>query len=96
MKTCTHGLSSPSSGVSADAQSVPILNSTARYSKVQYSKVPKCVTDSTPDSSDSVAGGGGRDDTDSTVPLTRDVSVESEPICKASLVPTVGTMQWHS
>ena len=36
-------------------------------------------------------GGGGCNDTDGTVPLTGGVSVESEPTCKASLVPTVGT-----
>ena len=56
------------------------------------------MTDSTPESSDSgsdsersVSGGGGRVDTDRTVPLTSDVPVESEPTCKASLVPAVGT-----
>ena len=88
---------------SADAQSVPVLNSTARYSTVQYSKVPEGVpegvTDSTPESSDSdcnsersvSGGGGGRVDTDRTVPLTSDVPVESEPTCKASVVPAVGT-----
>ena len=87
---------------SAAAQSVPALDRTAGYSTVQYSKVPEevpeGVTDSTPESSDSdsdseesVSGGGGRVDTDRTVPLTSDVPVESEPTCKASLVPAVGT-----
>ena len=95
-----HGLPNPSSGISADAQSVPIPNiqrGTIQYSTVQYSKVPGGVPD-TPESSDSdcdsqrsVADGGGCNDTDSTIPLTRDGSVESEPTCKASLVPAVGT-----
>ena len=90
-----NGLHSPSSGRSADAQSVPVQNRTAgyntvRYSTVRYSKVqeevPEGVTDSTPESSDSgsdseenVSGSGGRVDTDRTVPLTSDVPVESEP-----------------
>ena len=99
--------SSVSTGISsalqnAAGQSVPVLSSTARYSTVQYSKVPEGVpegvTDSTPESSDSdcdsersVSGGGdGRVDTDRTVPLTSDVPVESEPTCKASVVPAVG------
>ena len=38
-----------------------------------------------------VSGGGGRVGTDSTVPVTRDGPVESEPTCKALPVPTVGT-----
>ena len=76
-----NGLLSPSSGRSADARSVPAQDRTARYSTVQYSKVPEevpeGVTDSTPESSDndsdserSVSGGGGCVDTDITVPLT--------------------------
>ena len=88
---------SPSLGVSADDQSVPVPNSTERYNIIQYSKVPEGVPD-TPESSDSdcdtqrdVAGGDGYDGTDSTVPLICDGSVESEPTCKASLVPAVGT-----
>ena len=104
------GLLSHSSGVStgissalqnAADQSVPALNSTARYSTVQYSKVPEGVpegvTDSTPESSDSdcdsersVSGGGGRIDVGRAVPLTSGVPVESGPTCKASLVPAVG------
>ena len=100
-------LLSHSSGVStgisalqnAAAQSVPVLNSTAGYSTVQYSKVPEGVpegvTDSTPESSDSdcdsersvSGGGGGRINTDRTDPLTSDVPVESEPTCKASVNP---------
>ena len=95
----SNGLPSPSSGRSADAQSVPVQDRTARYSTVRYSKVPQGVTDSTPesigsgrDSEESVSGGGGgRVDTDRTVPLTSDVSDESEPTCKTSLVPAVGT-----
>ena len=94
----SNGLPSPSSGRSADAQSVPVQDRTARYSTVRYSKVPEGVTDSTPesrgsgsDSEESVSGGGGCVDTDRTVPLTSDVSVESEPTCKTSLVPAVGT-----
>ena len=39
-----------------------------------------------------MAGGGGCGDTYSTIPLTRDGSVEIEPTCKASLVPAVGTI----
>jgi hypothetical protein len=53
------------------------------------------VTDSTPESSgsgsdseESVSGGGGRVDTDKTIPL---MPVESEPTCTTSLVPAVGT-----
>ena len=80
-------------------QSVPALNSTAENGTVQYSKVSEGVTDSTPgpkdsdrDSDRSVSGGGGgRTDTDGTVPLTSDVPVESEPTCKALLVPADGT-----
>ena len=94
----SNGLPSPSSGRSADAQSVPVQDRTARYSTVRYSKVPQGVTDSTPesrgsgsDSEESVSGGGGCVDTDRTVPLTSDVSDESEPTCKTSLVPAVGT-----
>ena len=52
--------------------------------------MPEEVTDITPESSDSdsdseesVSGGGGCVDIGRTVPLTRDVPVESEPTCKA-------------
>ena len=83
-------------------QSVPALNSTARDSTVQHSKVPEevpeGVTGRTPESSDSdsdseesVPGGDSCVGTGRTVPLTRYVPVESEPTCKASLVPVVGT-----
>ena len=96
------GLPGPSSGRSADAQSVPAQDRIVRYGTVQYSKVPEevpeGVTGSTPESSDSgsdsqesVSGGGGCGDTDRTVPLTSDVPVESEPTYEASLVPAVGT-----
>ena len=37
----SNGLPSPSSGRSADAQSVPVQDRTARYSTVRYSKVPR-------------------------------------------------------
>ena len=55
-----------------------------------------CGTDSTPElggrvDTDSVSGGGDRVDTDSTVPVTCDGPVESEPTCKAPPVPTVDT-----
>ena len=81
----SNGLLSPSSGLSADVQSVPIPNSTARYNAIQHSRVCDAVN---------VGGGGGCNDTNDahgTVPLTGGVSVESEPTCNASLVPTVGT-----
>ena len=79
-------------------QPVPALNSTAENGTVQYSKVSEGVTDSTPGPKDSdrdsdrrvSGGGGGRTDTDGTVPLTS-VPVESEPTCKALLVPADGT-----
>ena len=38
-----------------------------------------------------MSGGGGCGGTDSTAPLTCDVPLDSEPTCKASLVPAVGT-----
>ena len=56
------------------------------------------MTSSTPESSGSetdsgegVSGGGGCVDTDNIIPLTCDGPVESEPTCKALLVPAVGT-----
>ena len=68
-----------------ERQPVPAQNRTAG-----------CGTDSTPElggrvDTDSVSGGGGRVGTDSTAPVTRDESVESEPICKALPIPIVGT-----
>ena len=76
-----HGLPSPSSGVGADAQSVPVLNSTARDSTTRHSGKQHSTAQTV----------GGCNNTDGTVPLTSDVSGESEPTCKSSLVPAVGT-----
>ena len=50
-----NGLPSPSSGRSADAQSVPAQDRTARYSTIQYNRVPEGVADSTPEPSGIVA-----------------------------------------